>query len=86
MQLRWECQAELFKMDVQDADDIRLNVKLFRTCLTDKRKFCADVAPGNGRATACLEEHRNDSGFSSDCKYALLSCITAHYRVIRDGL
>jgi Cysteine rich repeat len=68
MQLEWDCQAELFKIDVEDADDIRLSVRLFRTCLTDKRKFCPDVAPGNGRAKACLEEHRKESGFSPECK------------------
>ena len=68
MQISWECQAELFKIDAQGADDIRMNFRIFRTCLEDKRKFCQDIAPGYGRAKACLEEHRNDSGFDADCK------------------
>ena len=28
--LSWECQAELFRQEMENADDIRLNVRLFR--------------------------------------------------------
>ncbi len=34
-------------------------------------QFCPDVAPGNARAKECLEEHRNDDGFSEDCRKEL---------------
>jgi hypothetical protein len=69
MQLDWDCQAQLFRVDVQNADDIRLNAGLFNRCLADKRRFCRDVPPDNDRAFACLEEHRTQSGFSADCRY-----------------
>lgn len=67
-QLSWDCQEELFRQEVENADDIRLSVKLFRTCLGDKKKFCPDIKPGNSRAKDCLEEHRKDAGFSEECK------------------
>jgi len=42
--LAWDCQAELFRQEVEDADDIRLNVRLFKgTCLwvtTSVLQFC----------------------------------------------
>lgn len=34
-------------------------------------KFCKDVEPGNNAAKECLEEHRNENGFSSNCKSLL---------------
>jgi len=34
--LAWDCQAELFRQEVEDADDIRLDVRLFKgTCRWD---------------------------------------------------
>ena len=52
MQLReqghvtWECQNELFRQEVEGADDIRLNAPLISKCMGDKKKFCDDIAPG----------------------------------------
>ncbi|CAI5492080.1 unnamed protein product [Closterium sp. Naga37s-1] len=66
--LNWECQAELFRQEVENADDIRLNVRLFRACLDDKRRFCPDVLPGDARVKDCLEEHRSEPEFSKTCK------------------
>ena len=37
----------------------------------DKKKFCPDVAPGNGRAVACLEAARGSEGFSPTCRAEL---------------
>ena len=31
------------------SDDIRLSVRLFKRCINDQRKFCADVEPGHMR-------------------------------------
>lgn len=31
-------------------------------------QFCPDVQPGNARAKECLEEHRDQPGFSPECK------------------
>ena len=41
-----ECQNELFRQEVEGADDIRLNAALVSKCMSDKRTFCNDVAPG----------------------------------------
>ncbi|CAI7919345.1 unnamed protein product, partial [Closterium sp. NIES-53] len=66
--LAWDCQAELFRQEVENADDIRLNVRLFQACLNDQRKFCADVKYGDARVKDCLEDHRLDDEFSPGCK------------------
>ena len=42
----WECQSELFRQEVEGADDIRLDAPLISKCMGDKRTFCKDVAPG----------------------------------------
>ncbi|KAL0026108.1 hypothetical protein WJX79_000228 [Trebouxia sp. C0005] len=69
--LTWECQNELFRQEVEGADDIRLNAPLISECMSDKRKFCNDVAPGSARVKDCLEQHRQDDGFSSECRNEL---------------
>ncbi|KAL0029670.1 hypothetical protein WJX79_001318 [Trebouxia sp. C0005] len=66
--LTWECQNELFRQEVEGADDIRLNAPLVSKCMSDKRTFCNDVAPGSARVKDCLEQHRQDDGFSSECR------------------
>jgi Golgi apparatus protein 1 len=42
----FDCQEELFRQDVQNADDIRLSIVLLRTCMADKQQFCAHVPYG----------------------------------------
>ena len=42
----WDCQEELFRQEVENADDIRLSYRLLRKCMGDKQKFCADIKPG----------------------------------------
>lgn len=42
----WECQEELFRQEVENADDIRLSHRLMRKCMGDKKKFCNDVPAG----------------------------------------
>eukprot|EP00898_Chlorokybus_atmophyticus_P007954 jgi/Chlat1/815/Chrsp104S01269 len=66
--LSWECQEELFRQEVENAEDIRLDARLRNACLVDKNKFCADVPPGNARVKDCLEDHRDDADFSPECK------------------
>lgn len=44
--LTWECQNELFRQEVEGADDIRLNAPLISKCMGDKKMFCDDIAPG----------------------------------------
>ncbi len=46
MQLAWACEEQLFRQELENADDIRLSVRLYTRCIREKRKFCADVEPG----------------------------------------
>ena len=36
--LSWDCQEQLFRQEVENADDLRLSVRLFRACLADKKQ------------------------------------------------
>mmetsp|Transcript_65397 Transcript_65397/g.206659 ORF Transcript_65397/g.206659 Transcript_65397/m.206659 type:complete len:905 (-) Transcript_65397:279-2993(-) len=66
--ITWECEAELFRQEIEDADDVRLNIVLLRACMGDKKKFCPEIAPGHHQVKDCLEENRGKDGFSSECK------------------
>ena len=66
--LSWDCQEELFRQEVENADDIRLNVRLFNACLNDKKTFCKDKKFGNAQVKDCLEENREKPDFSAECK------------------
>jgi len=66
--LSWDCQEELFRQEVENADDMRLNYVLFRKCTRDKQKFCSDVKYGNARVKECLEDNRNKPDFSAECR------------------
>ena len=44
--MSWECQEELFRQEVENADDLRLSQRLFKKCMGDKRKFCPDIKFG----------------------------------------
>jgi hypothetical protein len=55
--LTWECQEQVFRKEVEDADDIRLSTHLFRNCLADKKKVrkcagCQGPLRSQGRALA----------------------------------
>ncbi|GFH10065.1 uncharacterized protein HaLaN_05313 [Haematococcus lacustris] len=68
LQLHWPCEEQLFRQEMENADDIRLSVRLYQTCLKAKKRFCADVEPGAARVKDCLEQHRNEAGFDPACK------------------
>ena len=36
--LSWECQEQLFRQEVENAEDLRLSIKFFHACLADKKK------------------------------------------------
>ena len=36
--LTWNCQEQLFRQEVENADDLRLSTRLFKACLEDKKK------------------------------------------------
>ena len=81
MSLTWACEEQLFRQEMENADDLRLSVRLFAKCLPDKRKFCKDVEPGHARAKECLEENRED--LSSDCKDEVDSMIERRVKDFR---
>jgi hypothetical protein len=47
--LGWDCLDQVVRLQKQGGDDIRLNIKLFKYCLNDQKKFCKDVEPGHMR-------------------------------------
>ena len=51
-QTSWDCQEELFRQEVENADDIRLSYRLLRKCQGDKQKFCKEIRPGELPAQA----------------------------------
>mmetsp|Transcript_34914 Transcript_34914/g.77608 ORF Transcript_34914/g.77608 Transcript_34914/m.77608 type:complete len:994 (-) Transcript_34914:752-3733(-) len=81
MQLSWACEEQLFRQEMENADDIRLSVRLFTKCMPDKRKFCKDVEPGGARTKDCLEEHRDE--LSTTCKDEIDNMIERRVRDFR---
>lgn len=37
------------RFETEASSDIRLSARLFRSCINDQRRFCADVEPGHMR-------------------------------------
>ena len=35
-ELSYDCQAELFRQEQEDSEDLRLSIRLFHKCLNDK--------------------------------------------------
>ncbi|KAG1656262.1 hypothetical protein FOA52_011910 [Chlamydomonas sp. UWO 241] len=66
MSLSWACEEQLFRQEMENADDIRLSVRLFNKCLPDKKQFCKDIEPGSARVKECLEDNREK--LSEGCK------------------
>lgn len=65
----------MFKNEKETGADLRLSVRLFNKCLTDYKKFCKDVEPGNMQAQECLEDNMDESNFSAECKEELEATI-----------
>ncbi|KXZ55868.1 hypothetical protein GPECTOR_2g1419 [Gonium pectorale] len=83
MQLSWGCEEQLFRQELEDADDVRLSVRLYTRCIKEKRKFCAEVEPGVAKVKDCLESHRNDDGFGAECKEEVDKMIESRVRDFR---
>ncbi|GFR46876.1 hypothetical protein Agub_g8517 [Astrephomene gubernaculifera] len=83
MQLSWGCEEQLFRQELEDADDIRLSVRLYTKCIREKRKFCAEVQPGSARVKDCLEAHRDDDGFGKECREEVDKMIEQRVRDFR---
>jgi hypothetical protein len=46
--LSFECRKAVFATNKDIGSDLRLNVRLFRKCQNDYKKFCKDVEPVRG--------------------------------------
>jgi hypothetical protein len=57
----WDCEYQLFRKELEDADDLRLSVRMFHACLADKKQFCDDVpAGGNSGCGTSVRSERGD--------------------------
>jgi golgi apparatus protein 1 len=70
LQARPTCRQELFRYDVEAADDLRLNVRLFNACKLELSKFCEGQSPGSAAGHSCLEQNRHDANFGDECRCA----------------
>jgi len=66
--VHFECLEELFRQEVEDANDIRLSIVLLRVCMGEKQAFCQHVVPGHADTFECLEQNRNSDGFGQQCR------------------
>lgn len=49
-----ECAEEIFKTQVEGAQDYRTDADLHVACEPDAKLICKDVKPGEGRVQDCL--------------------------------
>lgn len=42
----WDCLTEVIALQKARNADITLNVRLYRACYNEQRKFCKNVQPG----------------------------------------
>lgn len=67
-ELSSDCALELFRQEVENSDDIRLSLRLYKACQADQQRFCEHIAYGASRIKDCLEDHRLQPKFSSECR------------------
>eukprot|EP00882_Tetradesmus_deserticola_P009845 GHRQ01010403.1.p1 GENE.GHRQ01010403.1~~GHRQ01010403.1.p1 ORF type:complete len:576 (+),score=223.19 GHRQ01010403.1:287-2014(+) len=82
-QLKSECAEAVFRQELEADEDLRLNIVVYRKCLSDKKRFCPDVAPGSSRARDCLVSARHEDGFSPACRDELEAMIEARVHDFR---
>ena len=82
-EISWDCHAELFRQEVENADDIRMSVRLFNACRGDQQRFCAGVEYGANRVKDCLEEHLTHQKFSKECRTEMSTMMQARARDFR---
>lgn len=66
-----QCSEQLTRQERETGADVRLSLRLYKKCFADYQRFCKKVQPGNMRVQECLEDHVDESGFSTDCKEEL---------------
>jgi hypothetical protein len=82
MQARPTCRQELFRYDVEAADDLRLNVRLFQACTEELHTFCGEFSPGSAAAGNCLEESRIHPIFGDSCRCSSFNCFLDSHNVV----
>lgn len=65
--LSWECQEQLFRQEVENAEDLRLSIKLFHACLADKKKVIPNPPP------ACTTHQAHYFNISEGLRVAVLA-------------
>lgn len=70
VQVAVRCSQELFRSDVENADDLRINWRLFQSCSGEVGAFCSASALSGGAVQVCLEKHRYKPTFSEHCRCA----------------
>ena len=56
--MSWECKEDLFRQEVENADDVRLSVVLLRMCMREKQAFCADIPAGGSFSSKVSQSRR----------------------------
>ena len=49
-----KCKEELFRVELEAADDYRTDFEMNKYCQEDAKHACPDVEPGEGRVQDCL--------------------------------
>lgn len=63
-----DCSLELFRQEVENSDDLRLSLRLYKACQADQQRYCEQIPYGASRIKDCLEEHRLEPKFTSECR------------------
>lgn len=66
--LQWDCKTEVFRQEVENAGDIRLNIVLLRSCSEEQQTFCNFPEAGDARILECLVEKRYQPFFGKRCR------------------
>lgn len=66
--LTWQCKVEVFRHEVENSADMRLNVVLLRTCMGEQQAFCNFPEAGDARIFECLEDMRYQPDFGIGCR------------------
>lgn len=48
------CRREEMRIEVKEADNVKLNVGLLRACSNERSLFCRGVQPGSARVFRCV--------------------------------
>lgn len=67
-----ECKRGVLRLSELQADNVRLDRKLFIACSKDSHRLCGDLRPGTGAVYKCLIRNKNDELMTTDCKAQLL--------------